>query len=142
MAFIFTCGTHTFSSLLKGYENVTAQCQNCGNFSARVYKRWEWFTFCFIPGTSAMRMAQHKKTQRRKLTSSSPVIPFSLKPDKDVGCHICKFYQDLRHRPDVQNMMEGGGGGQPIPMQGGPQGWNQQHPQQPQYAQGGQPQYK
>ena len=51
MAFIFTCGTHTFSSLLKGYENVTAQCQNCGNFSARVYKRWEWFTFCFIPGT-------------------------------------------------------------------------------------------
>lgn len=72
----------------------------------------------------------------------SPVIPFSLKPDKDVGCHICKFYQDLRHRPDVQNMMEGGGGGQQIPMQGGPQGWNQQHPQQPQYAQGGQPQYK
>ncbi|KAM0706333.1 hypothetical protein Q7P35_005659 [Cladosporium inversicolor] len=122
MAFIFTCGTHTFSSILKGYENITAQCQNCGNFSARVYKRWEWFTFCFIP-----------------------VIPFSLKPDKDVGCHICKFYQDLRHRPDVQNMMEGGGGGQPIPMQGGPQGWNNQgqHPQQqPQYAQGGQPQYK
>ena len=51
MAFIFTCGTHTFSSILKGYENITAQCQNCGNFSARVYKRWEWFTFCFIPGT-------------------------------------------------------------------------------------------
>ena len=77
----------------------------------------------------------------------SPVIPFSLKPDKDVGCHICKFYQDLRHRPDVQNMMEGGGGGggggQPIPMQGGPQGWNNQgQHQQPQYAQGGQPQYK
>ncbi|KAM0694568.1 hypothetical protein Q7P36_004924 [Cladosporium allicinum] len=123
MAFIFTCGTHTFSSLLKGYENITAQCQNCGNHSARVYKRWEWFTFCFIP-----------------------IIPFSFKPDKDVGCHICKFYQDIKHRPDIQNMMEGGGG-QPIPMQGGPQGWNSAPPaphqqQQPQYAQGGLPQYK
>jgi len=140
MAFIFTCGTHTFSSLLKGYENVTAQCQNCGNFSARVYKRWEWFTFCFIPGSYPPYFIHQTHGSNRLL-----VIPFSFKPDKDVGCHICKFYQDLRHRPDVQNMMEGGGGGQPIPMQGGPQGWNQgqgQHPQQPQYVQGGQPQYK
>jgi hypothetical protein len=71
MAFIFTCGTHTFSSLLKGYENVTAQCQNCGNFSARVYKRWEWFTFCFIPGTSAMRMAQHEQTNTAQETNKS-----------------------------------------------------------------------
>ena len=36
MAFIFTCGTHTFNSLLKGYENITVQCQNCGNFSGKV----------------------------------------------------------------------------------------------------------
>jgi hypothetical protein len=73
-----------------------------------------------------------------------PIIPFSLKPDKHVGCHICKFYQDLKHRPDVQNMMEAGGaGGQQIPMQGGPpQGWTNGGQQQPQYAQGGQPQYK
>ncbi|CAD0010452.1 unnamed protein product, partial [Aureobasidium pullulans] len=48
MAFIFTCGTHTFNSLLAGHENITAQCQNCGNFTAKVYKRWEWFTFCFV----------------------------------------------------------------------------------------------
>lgn len=79
------------------------------------------------------------------LTNTLLVIPFSLKPDKDVGCHICRFYQDIKHRPDVQNQMEGGGGGggggQQIPMQGGPQGWGQgQHQQQ--YAQGGQPQYK
>lgn len=40
MAFIFTCGTHMFSSLLQGFENITAQCQNCGNFSAKIYKRW------------------------------------------------------------------------------------------------------
>lgn len=57
MAFIFTCGTHTFTSNLKGYEHVTARCTNCGNYSARVFKRWEWFTFCFLP-----------------------IIPFSLKP--------------------------------------------------------------
>jgi len=40
MAFIFTCGTHTFSSLLQGYEPITVQCQNCGNFSGKVFKRW------------------------------------------------------------------------------------------------------
>ena len=40
MAFIFTCGTHTFTKILEGYENVTCQCQNCGNFSGRVYRRW------------------------------------------------------------------------------------------------------
>ncbi|KAH0039561.1 hypothetical protein KCU78_g1293, partial [Aureobasidium melanogenum] len=91
MAFIFTCGTHTFNSLLQGYENITAQCQNCGNFSAKIYKRWEWFTFCFVP-----------------------VIPFSFKPYHEVGCHICHFYQDVMHRPDVQQMMNNP---QAIPMQ-------------------------
>jgi len=29
MAFFFTCGTHTFNSLLQGYENIQAQCQVC-----------------------------------------------------------------------------------------------------------------
>ncbi|KAL1296604.1 hypothetical protein AAFC00_000097 [Neodothiora populina] len=112
MAFFFTCGTHTFKSLLQGYENITAQCQNCGNFSAKVYKRWQWFTFCFIP-----------------------VVPFSLKPYHDVGCHICNFFQDVKYRPDVQAQMNGGGGGggggqqnipmQPYPQQGGPPGGQQ-----------------
>lgn len=55
MAFIFTCGTHSmqhalldktraysltscvcadFKSLLKGYEHITVQCQNCGGLSS------------------------------------------------------------------------------------------------------------
>lgn len=51
-------------------------------------KRWEWFTFCFVP-----------------------VIPFSLKPYKEVGCHICNFWQDIKYRPDVQQQLGGGGGG-------------------------------
>ncbi|KAF2223474.1 hypothetical protein BDZ85DRAFT_261649 [Elsinoe ampelina] len=85
MAFIFVCGTHTFSSQLKGYEHMTVQCQNCGNFSGRVYKRWQWFTICWIP-----------------------IIPFSLKPWQEVGCHICNFYQDIKYRPDVQNGSAGG----------------------------------
>ncbi|KAI4803571.1 hypothetical protein E4T45_11055 [Aureobasidium sp. EXF-8846] len=109
MAFFFTCGTHTFNSLLQGYENIQAQCQNCGNFSARVYKRWEWFTLCFIVIYCGFN------------TSRQPIIPFSLKPHHEVGCHICNFYQDImyvststfnnrsliigRHRPDVQQMM-------------------------------------
>lgn len=40
---------------------------------AKIYKRWNWFTFCFIP-----------------------IIPFSLKPYHDVGCHICNFYQGIK----------------------------------------------
>ncbi|EMC98931.1 hypothetical protein BAUCODRAFT_31207 [Baudoinia panamericana UAMH 10762] len=100
MAFFLTCGTHTFQSLLQGYENVTVQCQNCGNFSGRVVKRWEWFTLCFVP-----------------------LIPFSLKPWHEVFCHICNFHQDVKYRPDVQQQNNGG---QNIPMQnqGGNQGWN------------------
>ncbi|KAF2476140.1 uncharacterized protein BDR25DRAFT_278952 [Lindgomyces ingoldianus] len=90
MFFFFTCGTHTFTSRLKGAENLTVQCQNCGNFSGHVYKRWEWFTFCFVP-----------------------IIPFSLKPYKEVGCHICNFYQDIKYRPDVQQQMGFGNGSQP-----------------------------
>ncbi|EON67132.1 hypothetical protein W97_06385 [Coniosporium apollinis CBS 100218] len=112
MFFFFTCGTHTFTSRLKGYENVTVQCQNCGNFSGHVYKRWEWFTFCFIP-----------------------IVPFSLKPWQEIGCNVCNFYQDIKYRPDVQAQQ--GGGPQQIPMQGygggpppqGPGGPQQTHPQ-------------
>ncbi|KAF2713571.1 hypothetical protein K504DRAFT_338403, partial [Pleomassaria siparia CBS 279.74] len=87
MFFLFTCGTHTFQSPLKGAENLTVTCQNCGNFSGRILKRWEWFTFCFVP-----------------------IIPFSLKPYKEVGCHICRFYQDIKYRPDVQQQLGMSGG--------------------------------
>ncbi|RMY89942.1 hypothetical protein D0861_03934 [Hortaea werneckii] len=124
--FCFTCGPHsmfrdanssapvakrvafcdmTLMSLLKGFENITVQCQNCGNFSGKIVKRWEWFTFCFIP-----------------------VIPFSLKPDHDVHCHICRFNQDVKFRPDVQQQMDGGGGNIPMQNQGGQQGWGPQGP--------------
>ncbi|KAF2017706.1 hypothetical protein BU24DRAFT_407697 [Aaosphaeria arxii CBS 175.79] len=99
MFFFFTCGTHTFSSRLSGHENLTVQCQNCGNFSGHLYKRWEWFTFCFIP-----------------------IVPFSLKPYRDVGCHICNFYQDIKYRPDVQAQMGGGGQQQQGYAMGPPQG--------------------
>ncbi|KAK5130197.1 hypothetical protein LTR08_002406 [Meristemomyces frigidus] len=118
MAFFLTCGTHTFQSLLKGYENVTVQCQNCGNFSGKVTKRWQWFTVCFVP-----------------------LIPFSLKPDHDVSCHICHFTQDIKFRPDVQQQMDGGAA--PIPLQnqaapGSNTGWGGQPPP----VQGAPPVYK
>jgi hypothetical protein len=38
-----------FTKQLKGYEGVTAQCHNCGNWSAHVIQSWDWFTFCWIP---------------------------------------------------------------------------------------------
>ncbi|KAK0933327.1 hypothetical protein LTR29_015078 [Friedmanniomyces endolithicus] len=129
MAFIFTCGTHNFRSALAGYENITVQCQNCGNFTGKVVKNWEWFTFCFVP-----------------------LIPFSLKPWNAVHCNVCNFQQDIKYRPDVEQQMQsggsgvvggggGGGGGQGIPMQNqqqvGNQGWNRPAP-----PPGGVPQYK
>ena len=90
MAFIFTCGTHTFQRLLQGYENVTVRCQNCGNYSGRVYRRWEWFTFCFVVGTahplfrrSSLRLTNHQQ----------PIIPFSLKP-----WHVSRIYVQHKDR--------------------------------------------
>lgn len=77
-------------------------------------KRWEWFTFCFVP-----------------------IIPFSLKPHKEVGCHICHFGQDIKYRPDVQQQISGGGeahmmhGGQPPA--GGPPGYGPPPQGVPQY---------
>jgi hypothetical protein len=66
--------------------------------TANIYR--QWFTFCFVP-----------------------LIPFSLKPYKEVGCHICHFFQDIKYRPDVQQQMgmsggnaEGAGG---VMMHGG-----------------------
>ena len=29
-----------FRSALAGYENITVQCQNCGNFTGKVVKNW------------------------------------------------------------------------------------------------------
>ncbi|KAH9863591.1 hypothetical protein J1614_009523 [Plenodomus biglobosus] len=122
MFFFFTCGTHTFTSALKGAEHITTQCQNCGNYTGRVMKRWEWFTFCFIP-----------------------VIPFSLKPYREVGCSVCNFWQDVKYRPDVLQQIGGGAhegqaqGGAVLmgapPANAGYQGGGAQ-------GQGGVPQYK
>ncbi|KAH6643194.1 hypothetical protein C7974DRAFT_119219 [Boeremia exigua] len=113
MFFFFTCGTHTFQSQLAGAEHITVQCQNCGNFSGRVMKRWQWFTFCFVP-----------------------LIPFSLKPYHEVGCHVCNFWQDVKYRPDVQQQMSSGGSGHaqgPAVMMHGGNGGGQGQ------GQGGQP---
>ncbi|KAK4941044.1 hypothetical protein LTR10_018965 [Elasticomyces elasticus] len=49
MAFFFIVGTKDFTSPLKGYEGITAQCHNCGNWSAHPISTWDWFTFCWVP---------------------------------------------------------------------------------------------
>jgi hypothetical protein len=94
------------------------QCQNCGNHSGRVMKRWQWFTFCFVP-----------------------IVPFSLKPYKEVGCHVCNFYQDIKYRPDVQQMIGGGAAPQQsyaMGAQGGYAAGGHEHGPPP----AGVPQYK
>lgn len=48
MCFVFTCGEHTFRKEVEGYEGITCQCHNCGNWSGKVVKTNPWFTFCFV----------------------------------------------------------------------------------------------
>ncbi|GIZ42808.1 hypothetical protein CKM354_000606200 [Cercospora kikuchii] len=112
MAFIFTCGSHVFESLLKPYENVTVRCNNCGNWSSKVTKRWEWFTFCFVP-----------------------IIPCSMGAQKELRCHVCKYRDAITNSDDaVRQMQQIDQGGVPMqpPQQqphGGPnQGWNAGNP--------------
>ncbi|KAH9894616.1 hypothetical protein F4778DRAFT_282929 [Xylariomycetidae sp. FL2044] len=110
MCLIFTCGEHTFRKEVEGYEGITCQCHNCGNYSGHVVKSNPWFTFCFVP-----------------------VLPLSFHGYQDVSCHICHFAQPLENRPDVQSMRHGGGaggnnlpmnhGGPPPPQGAPPQGW-------------------
>ncbi|KAI0188070.1 hypothetical protein F4808DRAFT_70368 [Astrocystis sublimbata] len=52
MCLIFTCGEHTFRKEVEGYEGLTCQCHNCGNYSAHVIKSNPWFTFCFVVSTT------------------------------------------------------------------------------------------
>ncbi|KAI1398803.1 hypothetical protein F4819DRAFT_467298 [Hypoxylon fuscum] len=108
MCLIFTCGEHTFRKEVEGYEGITCQCHNCGNYAGHVIKTNPWFTFCFVP-----------------------VVPLSIHGYQDVVCHICNFAQPLENRPDVKAMKRGEGGGNNIPMQpppqqgAPPQGWGQ-----------------
>lgn len=85
-------------------------------------KRWQWFTFCFVP-----------------------VVPFSIKPYKEVGCSVCNFWQDIKYRPDVVAQIDGAAGGGAV-MMGGVNGGNAGGaPGAQVYAgppQGGVPQYK
>ncbi|KAH8899294.1 hypothetical protein GQ53DRAFT_758515 [Thozetella sp. PMI_491] len=102
MCLIFTCGEHTFRKEVEGYEGIVCRCHNCGNYNAHVIKSHPWFTFCFVP-----------------------VIPLSFHGHEDIVCQICNFAQPLEYRQDIQGMRYGGGG-QGVPLQGGPpQGWAQ-----------------
>ncbi|KAJ5719119.1 hypothetical protein N7493_007574 [Penicillium malachiteum] len=48
MALCITFGTHEFTSMLEGYENVRAYCYNCRNWNGHCITRWPFFTICFI----------------------------------------------------------------------------------------------
>ncbi|BCR95603.1 rhodopsin family protein [Aspergillus luchuensis] len=78
MAICITFGTHEFTSMLEGYENVRAFCYNCQHWNGHCLTRWPWFTVCFIP-----------------------VIPLATHKYKEVTCYTCRFTQDLRDRPDI-----------------------------------------
>ncbi|KAL2868816.1 rhodopsin family protein [Aspergillus lucknowensis] len=74
MAICITFGTHEFTSMLEGYENVRAYCYNCQHWNGRCVTRWPFFTICFVP-----------------------LIPLSTHKYKEVTCYTCRFTQDLRY---------------------------------------------
>ncbi|KAL4942406.1 hypothetical protein BDV06DRAFT_163418 [Aspergillus oleicola] len=78
MAICITFGTHEFTSMLEGYENVRAYCYNCNHWNGRCVTRWPFFTICFVP-----------------------LIPLAMHKYKEVTCYTCRFTQDLRDRPDI-----------------------------------------
>ncbi|KAJ0422276.1 hypothetical protein BJY00DRAFT_280578, partial [Aspergillus carlsbadensis] len=78
MAICITFGTHEFTSMLEGYENVRAYCYNCQHWNGRCITRWPFFTICFVP-----------------------LIPLSTHKYKEVTCYTCRFTQDMRDRPDI-----------------------------------------
>ncbi|OQE24718.1 hypothetical protein PENSTE_c007G00507 [Penicillium steckii] len=78
MAFCITFGTHEFTGMLEGYEQVRAYCYNCQHWNGHCVTRWPFFTICFIP-----------------------VIPLAFHKYKEVLCYTCRVSQDLRDRPDI-----------------------------------------
>ncbi|KAL1971831.1 hypothetical protein VTN31DRAFT_1919 [Thermomyces dupontii] len=78
MAICITFGTHEFTSMLQGYENVRAHCPNCNNWDVICETRWPWFTICFIPA-----------------------IPLSFHKYKEARCLRCNFAQDMSMRRDI-----------------------------------------
>ncbi len=151
MCLIFTCGEHTFRKEVEGYEGLTCQCHNCGNYAAHVIKSNPWFTFCFIvsvpclpsslsPLSSPLRLTFARRAvlhvcatrKSRDICANSlipqPVLPLSFKGYHDVVCHVCNFAQPLENRPDVMNM-KGGGNNIPLQNKGPHQGWGSPPPQ-------------
>ncbi|KAJ5086018.1 Dynein light chain type 1/2 [Penicillium argentinense] len=131
MAFCITFGTHEFTGMLEGYEQVRAYCYNFVVFghwtngsplrlgqhwNGHCVTRWPFFTICFIP-----------------------LIPLSTHKYKEVLCYTCRVSQDLRDRPDItpdtRPPPHMAWGPQPPPQAYGggyPQQQQQQPPQQQQ----------
>lgn len=56
---------------------------------------------CFMTRATALRDTMRHSMLSVMETSPltlhlQPLIPFSLKPWHEVGCHICNFYQDIK----------------------------------------------
>ena len=67
-----------FQSLLAGYENVTVQCQNCGNFSGKVTKRW-YVLYIRLQSPRPLRREADKCSSQavvhRLLRTPNPLLP-------------------------------------------------------------------
>jgi hypothetical protein len=108
MAFCFVVGTNDFTSPLKGYEGTTAQCHNCGNWSAHPISSWDWFTFCWIPiiplGSKHQDVgspALSGNTLLTRITACMLHMPLSSRHEVRSRCVLPRFPCDLTGRPGI-----------------------------------------
>ncbi|KKK21320.1 hypothetical protein ARAM_005547 [Aspergillus rambellii] len=128
MAICITFGTHEFTSMLEGYENVRAYCYNCHSSPFALLYAFSLPGYYMTQSEIGIYITKHLYNYKQ------PVIPLSTHKYREVTCYTCRFTQDLRDRPDINpNTRPPPGavyGPQPPPQAyfGGPQ----QPPQYPQ----------
>lgn len=141
MFFFFIFGEQNYRRPLAGYEHAPPiRCANCGNYDGFAIKSRPFITFCWVVGSlSSFPLSPFLSVHGVPSSSSSsladsqvqPVIPLSIHGYQDIHCNRCNFDQPIEHRPDVQQIKNGGAGQQQSypPQQG-----YQMGPQQPRYG--------
>ncbi|KAL5339110.1 hypothetical protein BJX70DRAFT_398105 [Aspergillus crustosus] len=134
MAICITFGTHEFTSMLEGYENVRAYCYNCMFLMNFVTSAFSLLVHFDIRDETEMLIDKYRSTLERTMHYKMAILHnllYSTHKYKEVTCYTCRFTQDLRDRPDINpntkpppNM---GYGPQPPP-----QAHYEGHPQQQQ----------
>ncbi|KAJ5629986.1 hypothetical protein N7528_003643 [Penicillium herquei] len=104
MAICITFGTHEFTSMLEGYENVRAYCYNCMLHTLMLMVRIDLLLISRLLSRSKLEWPLHHPLailHHLLHCKLPPLIPLATHKYKEVMCYTCRFSQDLRDRPDI-----------------------------------------